>query len=295
MSGRTAGLLLWAVASLALPVPGRCESPVSIAITGEPTRPGENRLKNADLSGHEGQERVPEWQFTTAMPGNFDRGWVEAGRSGSGCLHLKAHSDRMSGYWWQDAPVKPGERLMVRCWIRTAGGRNLLYLTGMAKPASGQPYAFDQRAMISSLKSFWLAPEWINPRYLRGPDPEEWLLLQKVVEIPGGMAVLRVHIGAYFLQGELWADDFYVGLPQMEVTVTARSVARGAAGEIRRVEVLGIGGPALLDSGELPAGTRQWQHTLAGLDAGEALLVRVTTADGKKVESGPFPPPAPAG
>ena len=194
--GLVLGMLLLPMAA------GRCQE------AGAPA--GENRLKNADFARHEG-DRPADWKFMSARLDNFVYEWSPLGNAGPGCLHLKTHTAKMSGYWYQAIPVKPGEKIRVRCRVRTSGGKILLYLTGAVQPAGRQAYNFDERAQLSSMKNFFLAPDWIKREHLRGPSLDEWVPLEKVITIPEGMTALTVHVGSYFMEGEMWVDDFFAG------------------------------------------------------------------------------------
>lgn len=270
-------LLFWAAVALAAPVQIVCEA--------LPAHPDQNRLQNADFARHEGSQPT-DWPFMSARPDNFIADWAAEGCFEPGALHLKTLTGNMSGYFHQAVPVQAGEKLMVWARVRTAGGKTLFYLTGDVQPPGGQRYGFDQRALLSSQKSFPLAPVWIKREYLRGPDPRAWNLLAKTLSIPEGMSSLTVHLGSYFMPGEFWADDLYAGPAVMDVTVKV------SGAPLKQVAIL-AGKETLADSGALN-GVTEWQRVLPGLPADPACVVRVTTTDGQVTTSAPCPPPCPA-
>jgi hypothetical protein len=145
---------------------------------------------------------------------------------------------------------------------------------------------FDQRALLASQKSFALAPVWIKREYLRGPDPESWNLLRKVLDIPVGMTSLTVHVGAYFMGGEFWADDMYVGPALLDLAVQVRGEG------LARVKVL-AGRDVIADSGDLGGGG-EWNKTLPQLDAARGYVVEATTTAGTVTRSEPCPQDYPA-
>jgi hypothetical protein len=281
---RVSGLLVVLSGLLTLVSAARAQEPVKIVVTGTPSFPAQNLLKNADFTLHTGTQ-ITDWTFNTATPTNFDIGWSEVGRTAPGSAWINTHTGSMSGYWYQYVPVKPGKPVMVWCWLRTGGGHNLLYLTGDVQPPQGQRYLFDERAMQSSIKSSPLAPIWIKREYLRGPPLDAWTLLQKVIDIPQGMTTLCVHIGSYFMRGELWADDMYAGPPQFDLSATVQ-VAAG----LRQVRVLDNKGQVVFDSGALPAGSNHWAKTLLQLDGRQFYVIEATGVDGKVTKSERFPP-----
>lgn len=275
----SACLWLAAAAALAQPAP-------QVSFTAAPTYPDRNLLKNADFSLHDGGG-IAQWRFQTATPSNFDVGWAEPGRTAPGSAWLKTHTGSMSGYWYQAVPVKPGEKVLVLTWVRSAGGKSLLYLTGDVRPTGGQPYLLDERAMLTSIKSSPLAPVWLKQEYLRGPGLDEWTAVARVVAIPEGLSSLTVHIGSYFMRGEMWVDDCYAGPPRLDVQAAVQAPAGGA---LRRVRALTDKGGVLCDSGELAAGTARWQETLRQMDAEAGCVIETTSADGSVRKSPRFPP-----
>ncbi len=279
-------LLALASGLLLAGAPCRAQVAPQITLSGVPSLPEKNLVKNPEFTAHDGDKLV-DWQWMTATPSNFEVGWAPVGRTAPGAAWIKTHTGSMSGYWYQYVPVTAGDRLMISCWVRTSGGQVLLYITGDVQPPGGQRYGLDERAMLSSIKSSPLAPVWIKREYLRGPDPEVWSPLCRVLTIPAGLKVLAVHIGSYFMRGEMWADDMYVGPPQVDVSVRVRAAP---GGELRRIRVLTDKGQTLHDSGDLAPGTTTYQQALPGQDAEAGCSVQVTAGDGKVTRSPRFPP-----
>ena len=265
---------------------GAAQGAPQITFNAAPSFPELNLLKTPDFTAHDGA-KIAGWQWLTATPSNFENGWSEVGRTAPGSAWIKTYTGSMSGYWYQYVTVKPGDKLRVWCWVRTAGGQSLLYLTGDVQPPGGQRYMFDERAVLSSIKSSPLAPVWLKREVLRGPDLDAWTAVSHILNIPEGMTTLAVHIGSYFMRGEMWADDFYAGPPQINVQVQVKAAPGGS---LRRVQVTTDKNQPLHDSGDLPAGTTSWQQDLTKLDAEAGCWVQATDGAGKVTKSPRFPP-----
>ena len=284
---RSVTCLCGAAALALLPLAAAAAPTINISVA--PSQPDANVVRNADLSEHDGDQPA-DWEFSSAVPDNFVADWSSEGRPGPGSLHILTRTGKMSGYWQQLVPVKPGESVMVEGWLRLTGGKLLMWLTGSPLQPDGTRAKFDERYYAQSMKTFFLAPVWIKREYLRGPDPDEWFLVHKAITIPEGMEALKVGFGSYFEAGEMWVDDIYCGpaLADVEVSVTG---GEAEADRITRVEIMSIPGPALVhDFGEI-APVAQWSSKATGLDASLDLIVRVTTAGGARTAQRVFPDP----
>ncbi len=255
-----------------------------------PSHLAANVLVNPDLGEHVADQPLA-WEFGSAEPGNFEATWSAEGRTAPGSLRLLTHTGKMSGYFTQRVEVTPGDALMVQAWVRMTGGKLLVWLTGSPLLPDGTRLQFDQRYEAQSMKTFFLAPTWIKREYLRGPDPDEWFLVHKAIEIPAGMTALKVGFGSYFGAGEMWIDDIYCGPAQVDVEIKAAAGGEGDGDRITRVEVLAIPGPEIVhDSGPLD-GLATWEGVAAGMDAAQDLLVKVSSAGGEYSTARVFPHP----
>ncbi len=276
--------LLVAVAAMAAAGTAHSAGPVTMAWSVTPSRPEANRLGNADFSAR-GEAGPAQWEFTTAMPENFEVGWSEMGRTAPGSAYIRTLTGGMSGYWIQTVPVTAGERLLVLAHVRLTGGTVLLWLTGSPLMPDGTRGRFDQRFELPSMKDFFLAPTWINPEYLRGPAPDRWMPVLRAIDIPA-MDALKVGIGSYFQRGEMWIDDMFVGPAQVDLTI---DLAANDGGRITSVEVVAVPGDTLATE-TIEGGAASWTHTLTGLDPEQGIVVRGGMADGRAFGRRIFPP-----
>ncbi|MGD9497847.1 MAG: hypothetical protein AB7Y46_16210 [Armatimonadota bacterium] len=275
---------LLAVALATLIGAAAAAAPVAITWSVAPTQPDENRLRNADFAQRDNAGPV-QWEFTTAIPDNFEVGWSEVGRSAPGSARINTLTGSMSGYWTQTVPVTEGERLLVLAHVRLVGGTVLLWLTGSPLMADGTRGRFDERFELPSMKSFFLAPTWIDPRYLRGPDSERWVPLLRAIDIPA-MEALRVGIGSYFQRGEMWIDDAYAGPAQVDLTI---DLSARDGGRITSVEVVAVPDRTLA-SEAIEQGVERWTYTARGIDPEQGIVVRGTMVDGEQFARRIFPP-----
>ncbi len=266
-------------------LPACARMPVEIGWDAQASRPDANRLVNADCAAHD--DGLPTaWAWGTAIPENFVADWSDVGRTAPGSAHILTHTGRMSGYFTQPMSVTPGERVLVIAHVRLSGGVALLWLTGSPLMPDGSRGRFDERFELQSMKSFHLAPTWIDPALLRGPGPDRWVPVMRVLEIPA-METLKVGIGSYFGRGEMWVDDFYAGEPLVDLTV--RITARDGR-SLRSVEVVELSGEAICALSDLPGAPGQWERTFAERDPEAPVIVRGSTTDGETFAKRIFPP-----
>jgi len=258
--------------------------PVTMAWSVAPSRPDENRLRNADFS-EQGDAGPAHWEFTTALPDNFEVGWSETGRTAPGSARINTLTGGMSGYWVQNVPVTEGERLLVLAHVRLTGGTVLLWLTGSPLMPDGTRGRFDERFQLPSAKTFFLAPTWINPEYLRGPDPERWVPVLRAIDIPA-MDALKVGVGSYFQRGGMWIDDTYVGPAEVDLSM---ELTAGEGRRIASVEVVAVPGETLAGD-TIEGGAERWTHTVTGIDPEQGIVVRGAMADGEQFGRRIFPP-----
>jgi hypothetical protein len=221
--GRLAILLLLATAATAVAV--------EINVTTDPPLDAVNLVRNADMErGADGQ--AADWSFSTAIPENFTLGWPEgAGRNGSRALHIIAHDKVMSGYWYQEVPVQPGD-YVFRGYYRTVTGRLLMYAHGTntdVQPAVG----VDARAFHGSSIASFLVPVFVPLEALAGPDPETYYPFSVKVAVPEGLEQITLSMGLYFTPGEVWFDDVWFGRATMQMRLNV-------SGEGERLESLRV-------------------------------------------------------
>ncbi len=271
------------LALAALPVWARM--PVEIGWDAAPSRPDANRLVNGDFAAHDDGSPTG-WDWGTAIPENFVADRSDVGRDAPGSAHILTHTGRMSGYFTQLTSVTPGEHMLVMAHVRLSGGVALLWLTGSPLLPDGTRGKFDERFELRSMKSFFLAPTWIDPALLRGPDPKRWAPVMRVLEIPQ-MDTLKVGIGSYFSRGEMWIDDFYAGDPLVDLTVSIRALDGRS---LRSVEVIELHGEPICALSELPGAPARWERTFAERDPEAPVIVRGSTTDGETFAKRIFPP-----
>jgi len=284
MTRSTWRLLVVALAALVATGVAPAAGPVTMAWSVAPSQPAENRLRNADFS-ERGDAGPAQWEFTTAVPGNFVVGWSEVGRSAPGSAYIDTLTGGMSGYWIQTVPVTEAERLLVLAHVRLTGGTVLLWLTGSPLMADGTRGRFDERFELPSAKTFFLAPTWINPEYLRGPDPDRWVPVLRALDIPA-MDALKVGVGSYFQRGEMWIDDMYVGPALVDLSI---DLSANEGGRIASGEVVAVPGETLV-SEAIEGGAQAWTHTVTGIDPEQGIVVRGAMVDGEQFGRRIYPP-----
>ena len=203
-----------------------------IRVEGDPPLPVPNLAQDPGME--EGATGQPaHWRFNTATPENFEQGWVDGGRSGK-CLWMKAKTGKMSGYWGQGVPVEPGKAYLFKGYFRLAGGKMLCYANSSMRLPDGRSVAVDERYYRGSLRGHWLAPVFLPPEALAGPDPQQWYPFQIKAAIPPPMKAIGLSLGIYFTPGEAWFDDIWVGLAETDLRV---SVKAGPDEKLERVTV----------------------------------------------------------
>jgi hypothetical protein len=160
----------------------------------------------------EGRDGRPlGWRFGTAEPDNFVADWADGGRSGK-CLHLKARSGKMSGYWGQTVAVEPGKTYEFNGYYRLAGGKILCYAHGRMTLPGGDSVSAEQRFYRASMHGHWLTPVFLAPEVLAGPKPDVWYPFELRLKVPPPIKAVSLSLGMYFTAGEAWFDDLWFGL-----------------------------------------------------------------------------------
>ncbi len=271
--------LCWGLAALTL---ARTAIAAELSIAAEPPLPVANQVRNPGAEN--GRDLLPEdWSFTTARPDIYTTGWVDGGRSGK-CLWAKCRTSEMSGYWSQSVPVTAGLKHRFSGWYRLASGRLMCYAHGRGTLPDGRTRTIDQRVYQGTMRGHWLAPVFLAPEALGGPDPALWYPFRIEVEVTEGFTSLTFSAGLYFQPGEVWFDDLFAGLAR----TTLLPVVKAGEGEtLRRVVVrqAGVDKP-LHDTRELPAGAREWHQRLADLPTDAVYEVEATLTDGRVVRQG---------
>lgn len=267
-------MVRWLLAALTV---ARPVGAVELSITAEPPLPVANQVRNPGAEN--GRDGLPEdWSFTTARPDIYHTGWVDGGRGGK-CLWARCRTSEMSGYWSQSVPVTAGFKHRFSGWYRLASGRLMCYAHGRATLPDGRSRTIDQRVYQGTMRGHWLAPVFLAPEALGGPDPAVWYPFRIEVEVPEGFTSLTFSAGLYFQPGEVWFDDLFAGLAR----TTLLPVVKAGEGEtLRRVVVrqAGVDKP-LHDTRDLPAGTREWPLRLADLPTDAIYQVEATLTDGR--------------
>jgi len=247
---------------------------VDVSLTAQPPLPMANLLKNPGLE--QMRDGVPEaWHWSTAVPDNFEQGVTSDGRGGGHCLHIKAKSGVMSGYWSQTITVVPGKRYLFVGWYRLRGGKLLAYVHARTRKTQ-----LDQRFYAASLATIPLVPVFLKPEYVGGARPDHWYRMRVPFTPPEGMKAVTVSVGMYFTPGEVWYDDLSV----IEAVTTLALDVR-ADKDLRRVTLLRQGQQKpVWDSGELAAGVRHVARTVQAAADGVYLL-RAEARDGEVAEA----------
>jgi hypothetical protein len=219
------------------------------------------------------------WKFTTAMPDNFETGWVDGGRSGK-CLWVKAKTGKMSGYWNQTIPVEPGKTYLFKGYYRLAAGKILCYAHASVRLQDNRSVAVDQRYYRGSLRGHWLVPVFLPPEALAGPDPQQWYPFEIKATIPPPMKAISLSLGIYFTPGEAWFDDIWVGLAETDLRV---SVKAGPGEVLERVVVRAVGEPKPVADSKPLQGATTFETTLKAQRSDKEYEVEVTLADGKVI------------
>jgi len=250
-----------------------------IRVTSDPPLPVANLLQNPNVE--EGRDGQPDaWRFTTARPDNFEIDWVDGGRSGK-CLRVRAKSAVMSGYWAQSVPVEPGKKYLFRGYYRLMGGKMLCYAHARTPLPDGRSVAVDQRFYRGTMRGHWLAPVFLPPDSLGGPDPNQWYPFRIIAEIPPPMQAISLSLGLFFEAGEVWFDDLHAGLAETELAIQVKA---GPGESIERVTVMPVDADKpVFDSGPLAAGTSLFEKKLGGQPTDAVYEVVATLAGGKKI------------
>ncbi len=250
-----------------------------IGVDAHPPLPVANLVQNPGVEA--GNGAAPEaWRFNTALPENFVTGWVDGGRTGK-CLWMQEKTAKMSGYWSQAVPVEAGKTYLFKGQYRLAGGKMLCYVHGRAPAPGGSSVSVDERFYKGTMRGHWLVPVFLPADCLGGPDPARWYPFTLKVKIPAGLERVSFSLGIFFQAGEAWFDDLWAAPAETELAVTVKA----AEGEsLRRVVVRQEGArQPVLDSGPLPAGTRDFSRKLPGLATDAVYGVDATLNDGRTV------------
>ncbi|NLO05867.1 MAG: hypothetical protein GX131_08580 [candidate division WS1 bacterium] len=258
-----------------------CASAVEITVSTDPPYEAANLAQNPGVEeGADGDPAI--WNLSTAVPANFTVGRAEEGegRNGTRALHMIAHDDVMSGYWYQSVPVEPGD-YVFRGWYRTTGGRMLMYAHGRNTEIV-PPVGVDARAFHGSSIASFLVPVFIPHEALTGPDPDTYYPFSVLATVPEGLEQITLSMGMYFTPGEAWFDDIWFGPAELDLTVRVT----GEGQQIASLTVLreGVEAPVYrsADDPACPAGQPlpdPFEVTIEGVDMrGTYTIVAETTA-----------------
>lgn len=256
-------------------------SAADIVVSGNPPLPVANIIQNPGMEA--GQGAMPDgWSFGTAIRDNFLTEWKNNGRSGK-CLWMKAKTEVMSGYFHQNVPVQGQHSYLFKGFYRLAGGKMLIYAHASQALPNGRRASVDQRFFRGTMRGHWLVPVFLPPDSLGGPDPEAWLPFRLEAAIPDGMTDIALSLGLYFQAGEVSFDDIWAGLARTDLTVSAKAPAGDT---LRRVVVrpAGVARP-VFDSGELKAGTADFQTIVKQQPTDAVYEVIATLTSGKALQS----------
>lgn len=247
---------------------------VEIQISADPPLPVPNLLQNPGFE--QVNDTGPEhWSFSTARPDNFALSWDGPARTGEHCAALKAHTNVMSGYWYQSVPVE-AKAYLLRGHFRLVSGRMLIYAHGANKDR--QPsVGVDERFYAGALQGHWLVPVFIPPEALAGMAPDGYEPFRLPVTIPEGLPALSISLGMYFTPGELAFDDIWFGCG--ETTLTVRIDPEGAT--LAGLQVLSDQSDRPVYSSEQGQAPPR-ELTLEKMPTDAVYTVVVTTADGKE-------------
>ncbi len=246
-----------------------CVCGADLQVTADPPLPAPDLLLNGNLEAGEGDQPTG-WRFGTAVPENFTVDWVTPGRSGK-CLHLRAASGIMSGYWNQTVKVQPATDYLLTGWFRLNGGKLLCYVHGGAPDGR----SLDERFYVASMRNHFLVPIFLKPEYMAGIPSDAWQPVRIPFRTGEGMEAVAVSLGLYFTAGEAWFDDLRVCRAKTDLRVSAR----GQVGELVRVRVLASGEEQPLLDAAIPATASTYEKTLPAVPTDRQYTVEATTRD----------------
>ncbi|HPO73619.1 MAG TPA: hypothetical protein PLJ31_12755, partial [Armatimonadota bacterium] len=146
---------------------------------------------------------------------------------------------------------------------------------------NGRVVAVDQRFYRGTMRGHWLAPVFLPPDSLGGPDPNQWYPFRIIAEIPPPMQAISLSLGLFFEAGEVWFDDLHAGLAETELAIQVKA---GPGESIERVTVMPVDADKpVFDSGPLAAGTSLFEKKLGGQPTDAVYEVVATLAGGKKI------------
>jgi len=224
---------------------------------------------------HKGEE-----DYAADRAANFDFRVDDAqGRSGAHSLYIRSRGNVHSGYWSQYVPVVGGRTYLVNVWAKIKNARVLVWLAG----SYGDGRKLDQRVYLLQGTAGYLIPVFLHPRYTADLSGDDWGLLSRTIDIPEGMTALRLSIGSYFGEGEMWFDDISVReMPESGAPV--RVCVRPKAKSIKRVHVYMQSTGDEIHTGVLPQGARSYDRVFPNTDiTREGYGLKVTFADGTSV------------
>lgn len=247
-------------------------------IVFEPYLPpsAKNLVVNGDIedgmSGwHKGEE-----DYAVDRAANFDFKIDDTdGRSGTRSLYIRSRGNVHSGYWSQYVPVAGGKTYLVNVWAKIKNARVLVWLAG----SYGDGRKLDQRIYLLQGTAGYLIPVFLHPRYTTDLSGDDWGLLSRTIAIPQGMSALRLSIGSYFGEGEMWLDDISVReVPESGAPV--RVCVRPKARAIKRVHMYMQSTGDEIHTDALPQGAQSYDKVLPNTDiTREGYGLKVTFAD----------------
>ena len=187
-----------------------------------------NLLKNSGFEQLDRRGMPTGWSFDNcAVSPQITAAVVPDGTRGN--MAVVDSAGNLSAYWSQSAEVKGGNTYYAEVKFRTTGPRCLLWLktpqwsdgkSPMHHPLSqtelyARAYPWHGEQMKKALSDF------IDPRYLRGIDREQWNRYGIEFKVPAGHGITSYQVrgGAYFGEGgRAMLDDFYFGLAETRIT-----------------------------------------------------------------------------
>jgi len=254
------------------------QEPVAqIRITTDPVPAEVNLLKTPGFEQVEDGFPVA-WQQNTAGPEHFTYEVVGNARTGSSSFRLAADSGEFSGYVQQNVAIEPGREYRAWTWLRLAGGRYMMLIRGHITMPGEAATHFDERSELISTRNHWLAPLYLNPEHLQGPDPEEWVFRPQSFTAPEGLSAVQMWMGSYFRKAEMWFDDTYLGPGKCTLSLKVEAGQPLQQVWVRDVE----SGPAIYSSGKLEGNTKTHEAVLEDVPIADGYLVMFETREGRQ-------------
>lgn len=249
-----------------------------INISASPKLPVENLVKNSDFSA--GGAQPDDWKFAersayfhaSREPWRCEFGRKEkGGRSGAFLTMDVLTASLLSELFIrQEVSVQPDTLYRIGVYARIRSGQAYLHILNQDK------YAYRAK---NEFKTSWrgspLTGSFVPAERLRGPKPDEWVLISTEIRTKKDETLLYVDVGSYYERASVDFDDVYC-----EAAHTALSVDV-ACQNLKQVVVSDDAGVTHWDSGGLQADTDRIKKTLSGLPSEKKYKVTVINSENK--------------